>query len=229
MSRDTLELLSNEYAVSGYVARQSLISASTRPVSVQPQELQLSSAFQQRQVEGDAASNLFPLMSKLLPTIDLFVMDIMVERLGVRNFGGSFLTYSNELLNTVFGSKISSKNRFTKFGSDEHFIRWSEGARKLSDTINTCEMQSRAVVLQTPWASHSSTGTATQGFRGMSPSSINDAFARYYKYLETLGFQLIRLPVELAVADDNHKWGPAGYHYVSQAYDWLASEIRKIQ
>ena len=37
--------------------------------------------------------------------------------------------------------------------------------------------------------------------------------------------RILRVPDELVVADDAHRWGAAPFHYATSLYSWVADEL----
>ncbi|WP_425256334.1 DUF6270 domain-containing protein [Pseudarthrobacter sp. J47] len=82
VSRDAFKDLGAGYTLLGYVARQSLISGLSRPTNLLDGQA-LDSALQNRSLSGDLKSNLLPTLRRFADQIDLFVVDLTDERLGV--------------------------------------------------------------------------------------------------------------------------------------------------
>lgn len=228
VTRDSFELLKPDYKLLGYVARQSLVSSGHAPIIVPKSETNLESPFQQRQLRGDVDSSLLPTLRRCAGTSDSIILDLVVERLGVRQYQQGFLTRSNELARSALGESLTSEHPSVRFATDRHFKLWCYGARQLVDVLRRESALERTLVFDTPWASFTQTGIEVPGFRNQSPSKMNELFERYYAYLRELGLHIVRLPDELVLSDDDHQWGPAPYHYHREAYVWLAQQVRRL-
>src|SRR5690625_4557605 len=100
VSRDMFEFLPEQFTLVEYVARQSMISTISPPVPL-PREPALKSDFQRRMVRGDFASALGSSLHDRATEIDILVLDLIDERLGVIPVSGCrYLTRSQELLDS---------------------------------------------------------------------------------------------------------------------------------
>lgn len=52
----------------------------------------------------------------------------------------------------------------------------------------------------------------------MTPEWFNEKIELYWREAENAGVKLARVPQELALADPNHRWGPAYFHYEPVTY-----------
>ena len=110
-------------------------SARTRPPR-QPPDLDLSSAFQKRMVEGDIRSLGSRLLAGSVPSEhDLVLLDLVDERVGVAPFRGSWVTLSGEM-RRVKALPPSAMREAVPFGGDEHFSLWSECARRVREDLD---------------------------------------------------------------------------------------------
>ncbi len=228
VTRDSFELLKSDYKLLGYVARQSLVSSGQARIVVPEEQTRLESAFQQRQLRGDLESNFFPTLRKFAGSSDAIILDLVVERLGVRQYQKGFLTRSNELVKSQLGKSLTTAHPSIRFATERHFKLWRYSARQLVQVLRKESALERTVVFDTPWASHTQDGTEVAGFRNQSPEEMNELYEPYYAYLRELGLRVERLPNELVLSDGNHQWGPAPYHYVPGAYAWMAQKVKAL-
>lgn len=228
VTRDSVELLKADYKLVGYVARQSLVSASHARIVVPKGQTSLESPFQQRQLQGDVESSLFPMLRRCSDASDAIIVDLVVERFGVRKYQEGFLTQSNELAKSSLGKSLTPAHPAIRLSTERHFKLWSYGARQLVGVLREESALERTIVFDTPWASQTRAGTELAGFRNRTPRRMNELYEPYYAYLRELGLRVRRLPDELVLSDDQHQWGPAPYHYVPEAYEWLAQEVRSL-
>lgn len=225
VSRDTYELIKAQNSLTHYVARQSLISAASKPerrINLKD----LSENFNSRMIKGDIQSSLFNKIKQYNDSIDVFLFDILSERLGVfRISGGTYITNSTELAN----SNILSKNEFSKtlirFGSDRHFSIWKESAEQLRDLLEAHGILRKSYLIRANWTDLTIQGTPVPKFRGIESEKANEMYGRYYDLLGKLGFQTIEPEPKIAQSDEDHKWGPSQYHYQREFYNKVIEEL----
>ena len=225
VSRDTVEFAKHtDFKVLRYVARQSLLSVGSDAKSNIP-DFKLKSSFQQRMLESDLSGNLMREISKK-NGIDVFVWDLVVERTGVWEFpDGSIATNSAELRRLEGMPQILKKARKIPFGSAEHFQRWQGAAALFTEFLDFLGLKQKCLVLAPEWAEYRSDNKKTGRIRGLSASQYNEMFRRYYVVLERLGITVSR--IDGTVADENHKWGNAPFHFTRSAYASMEYEIKK--
>ncbi|MEE1620776.1 DUF6270 domain-containing protein [Zafaria sp. Z1313] len=228
VTRDSFAYIEDEYRLVKYVARQSLISAGHPPVDIAPEQSRLESSFQNSQLRGDIESSLLPALRSQAASVDAVVLDLVVERLGVVKFGDGFLTRSNELSKSPAHALLTPEHEVVRFATPRHLRLWKYSARRLVQTLSRRGALERTVVLDTPWATHSNSGAPVAGYRNRPSEAMNELYRPYFAYLAELGVRVERLPDEFVVADDDHQWGVAPYHYVPAAYEWIASVVRSV-
>lgn len=225
VSRDTVEFAKHtDFKVLRYVARQSLLSVGSDAKSNVP-DFQLESSFQQRMLESDLSGNLMHEISNM-DGIDAFVWDLVIERTGVWEFlDGSIATNSAELRRLDGMPQILRKARKIPFGSAEHFQRWQGAAALFTEYLDILGLKEKCLVLAPEWAEYRTDSERTGRIRGLSASQYNEMFRKYYVVLERLGITVAR--IDGTVADENHKWGNAPFHFTRSAYASMEYEIKK--
>ncbi|GGG64061.1 hypothetical protein GCM10011374_29510 [Kocuria dechangensis] len=228
VSRDTFEFLGPGFELSTYVARQSLISATTPAIEL-PGELELTSNFQRRAVSDDFASRAVVRLRGKIKETDLLLLDLVDERLGVLSWPGSrWVTRSSELKHSGVLGSLSHRPVHVAFGTSRHLQLWSVALQRFTHRLRHAGLLDRVVVVRAPWADVTVQGDALPSFAGHTIAEVNAMFERYYALLENLGYRSIELPSELAVSDREHRWTAAPYHYQKPAYEYLAQEIRRV-
>lgn len=223
VSRDAYEGIQEDHRLLGYIARQSLISAASKPTELLDGN-SLKSGFQNRSLTGDLQSSLHGAVKRSAPETDLLLIDLTDERLGVRALpDGSYITDSAELHLSKGLDSIRALRIY--FGSDHHFELWSDAADKFASAVETSGLLSKALVLETPWADLTETGVEVPRYRGLPAAEVSALYSRYHAHLSGLGFRTVTLPSHLSVAAQEHKWGHAPYHYAEPAYQWLRDEV----
>lgn len=223
VTRDTFEFLKDEHTLTGYVARQSLVSAASIPTTVAG-PIQ-GEGFEYRAARGDLYSSLYGSLAGV-PETDIFIMDLLVERFGV--FGlpdGSYVTRTPNLRKAGAIEALWPTLRHIKMGTEEHFLLWSDAATKLVQHLSNIGLLDRTLLFETPWASVTTTGDPVPPYVGWTAESAEITYAPYYAKMKQLGVQSTRLPQEYAVSTDDHRWGASPYHYIPAAYEWMRDEI----
>lgn len=225
VSRDTYELIKNENSLTHYIARQSLISAASKP----EQRILTDSLppnFNARMVKGDIQSSLFPKIIQKSKDIDIFLFDILSERLGVhRIHGGTYITNSTELVSSKLLSNFEVPRTLIRFGSDRHFDIWSNSAMQLRDLLRSKNLLEKSYLIKANWTDSTIQGTVTPQFRDLDAATANALYERYYTQLSLLGFKTIEPETNISLSDENHKWGPSQYHYQDDFYTKIIAEL----
>ncbi|AOZ73396.1 hypothetical protein BK816_00445 [Boudabousia tangfeifanii] len=210
-----------------YIARQSLISAFSQ---VDLESLTIAfpeSHFQQRALKEDIRSSLVESLNQSLEEIDYLIWDLADERLGVFGLHPSgYITRSYEMLELNGMDFVPEKGRLIDFGTDEHFNLWCNALEKFNDFLNSKNLLEKTILWYVPWAFDNIDGTpAPQSFR-LNTVKINLAYVRYYQQvIDTTSIRVISPPDELVLADPNHKWGPAPFHYQNAVYESLIEQL----
>ena len=225
VSRDAFELMKPEHKLLAYVARQSLISATSRPTSLLAGP-DLESEFQHRMVKGDLESNLYRLLQEHHQSIDVVLMDLTDERLGVMKLPDStFITRSTELMKSGLMGQLETVPGTIHMGADRHFMFWSRSAQRFAALLEALGLLGKTLVLNTPWATVSTDGRPVHRYRDYDTVEMSGHLERYARYLEGLGFGVVDMPAELAVTTPDHKWGLEPFHYSDPAYEWIKIQV----
>lgn len=205
----------------GYVARQSLPSAFA-PAKLSDYILAPTlSGFQQRMIKGDIQSSLPSILTEQASKIDIIIWDLNIERVGFSalNTGG---------IVTRNGAQMTSKSVLVEdayaFGSDSHFRIWDLALEKFVELLRNTGLLCRTFVNATPWATEADVSVSATRW---DPHDFNRLIPRYWERAESAGIKLIHVPSKKALADPDHKWGPAYFHYQPQAYKTQVKLIAK--
>lgn len=224
VSRDSYNLVKERHSLSGYVARQSFISATSKPTALLP-GTDMESKFQNRMLMGDINSNALTIMRSKASEIDLLVIDLTDERLGVHKLpDGSCVTRSTELVTSRRLLGLETPPGLIRFGTERHEIFWKRSASIIMRRLSEMNLLSNTLVMNTPWA------LQTLDSPGFSAKAIQEAknarfwLSRYAQHCQSLGVAVVTLPEELALATNDHRWGLAPYHYSSDAYKWMVEQ-----
>lgn len=224
VSRDSYNLVKERHSLSGYVARQSFISATSKPTSLLPGS-DMESQFQNRMLTGDLKSNALAVMRSKASEIDLLVIDLTDERLGVHKLpDGSFVTRSTELVSSRRLLSLETPPGLIRFGTERHEIFWKRSASIMMRRLSEMNLLRKTLIMNTPWAFE------TLDSPRFSAESIQEAknarywLSRYAQHCQSLGAAVVNLPEELALATSDHRWGLARYHYSNDAYKWMVDQ-----
>lgn len=228
VSRDTFGVLPEEFTLTRYVARQSLISAGTDATSVRSQLTDPASKFQARMVHGDLAGDLYRALDQHAEKIDIVLIDLVDERGGVIRFDDAYATKLSEFWGAG-GREASGGAAQVAFGTDEHFALWRAGAKHFVGALRAAELIDRALVIHAPWAAQYDTGEPLEIPEWMIPPAVaNQQYGRYIDVLRQLGLRVVELPEELARTSKDHQWGASPFHYQHRAYEYFADAIGSL-
>lgn len=220
VSRDTFEHLDPEqFELVQYVARQSALSATTRPVDmIAPPTLE--SRFQQRMITGDFGSSLRPLLAQHAAEIDVLLIDLTDERLGVYLLpDGTVVTRSVELIESGAESSLPQGAHHVAFGTQQHYEYWSGAIRALGDSIRQTVPRAAVALLDIPWAEWSESGQQTPDSFGIGAAQANPVFRSYVEVAaQALGAHVVTLDPSEVMSGPHHPWGDAPFHYAEKVY-----------
>lgn len=221
VSRDSVDLAGGgRLKVMDYIARQSLISAGQDASRLFPEDAQVAHRFQRRMMVADFSGDLAQRLEKAAPKTDLLLWDLTDERHGVHVVDdGAVITRSIDLIAVPETLAIAETARHVPFGTDEHFALWAPRAEQFRDHLRELGLLDQTVVLQVPWALVTADGRETPLSMGTSAIEANEVYRRYYEHLRELGFVIIELQPLGVLADPDHRWGLAPFHYTQDVYE----------
>lgn len=224
VSRDTFEFLPDDYELLGYVARQSWISAGNVAGDVTIGEM--SSDFQRRMTEGDAAGDAMDRIEARAEETDLLLLDLCDERLGILELeDGSVVTRSVEKIGNGAQATLDEDGRALPLGDPNHLERWRRAAAAIRDRLKVVGLLPKTLVLAPEWALFDDEADPSPTSFGMSAVDMNGRYEAYYAELEALGFRVVRLGPTLAGSE--HKWGRAPFHFHDSIYQQLVGAIER--
>ncbi|WP_427007089.1 DUF6270 domain-containing protein [Pseudarthrobacter sp. H2] len=227
VSRDAFPLLGPEYKLLTYVARQSMISAMSKPTDLLQGDT-LSSAFQDRSLAGDIRSNLLQLVRRFASDIDVLVIDLTDERLGVvRLPDGTHVTRSHELVSSGRLKAVQGRTQDIRILTERHWTLWEAAATRLLGALSQLGLREKTVILNTPWAEMTQAGDPAPPLWNFDTAEVNAYFNECCAHMRSLGYKVVDLPAELRYAAVDHKWGAAPYHFGDSAMAWIAGQIQE--
>lgn len=227
VARDTVDLAGPEnLEVVAYIARQSLLSAEHDASPRFPAEVSIDSDFQRRMMTGDFAGNLRERLEEVAEQTDVLMWDLADERHGVHLFeDGSIVTRSIDIVRQPEVLSVVEGARHIPFGEDEHFTLWAPRAEKLREVLRELGLFDKTVVLRVPWALVTTEGKSTPWSMGTNAREANAAYHRYYEHLAGLGFRILELQPLGVLADPEHRWGLAPFHYTQDVYEEIMQRV----
>ncbi|WP_419177478.1 DUF6270 domain-containing protein [Serinicoccus chungangensis] len=228
VSRDTFDFLADsQFELVTYVARQSLWSATSGPNTDAPPEFQSTSPFQRRMLMGDWEGSLLGLLRQHSEGIDLLLWDLFDERLGANRLAnGKVVTRSVDTLSTGLEAALPPTSSRITFGLDQHLRGFTDAVTRFGTELDSLDLLKRTLVVAPPWATTTAKGTPAPPSYSLMPDRANEIMQAYYEVVHTtLGLPLVTVSPTEAVADPEHKWGLAPFHYSRAVYESLASQI----
>tara|TARA_B000000532_G_C18866573_1_gene406523 strand:+ start:750 stop:1457 length:708 start_codon:yes stop_codon:yes gene_type:complete len=216
VSRDFAEFMS--WPVSNYQARSSFATKSTIPVDFDESYLiRLSSPFQQRMVRWDLLKRKFDSGDSIFLMIDL-----IDERFDVYLVDSSTVTRSKPfhdcgILESISGNKIRLER-----GGEDHIRLFQEGLSVFSEWVNVPIILHRA-----NWASMMKTEHGVRPMENiLQVERENALLERLYSLVvkELKPVFVVESP-SLLIADPNHKWGLAPFHYIPEYYEEIDRQM----
>nr|WP_241429388.1 DUF6270 domain-containing protein [Agrococcus sp. ARC_14] len=230
VARDTIEFAdADSIDLRGYVARQSLISAGVDASGHLPDSLGITSKFQERMIRADFVGNLLDRLDGMAGELDVLLWDLADERHGVHRFpDGSIVTRSIDTIRAESVSSVLEEAEHIPLGSNDHFALWTKHVDAFDERLRKLNLFDRTIVLDVPWALRTTEGKTTPWSMGVRAGDANKNYQRYYDYLRQTGHHMVELPVEKVLADPNHRWGLAPFHYTPEVYREVLWQVREV-
>lgn len=204
-----------------YVARQSIISA-FRPAD--PKNFSIPSdlpSFQRRMFDWDIKGLLPRKIEEHCHETDLLIWDLMIERVGVAKVATGGMVTRNGVPQSSTGNLKGSY----VFGTDAHMRQWTWALERFVALLDSTGLKEKTVINATPWATVDSAGNPATSESTMKPEWFNENVRNYWQAAERMGIKIAQVDAKDAIADPNHKWGPAYFHYVPHTY---RAQLKKI-
>lgn len=223
VARDIVRIIPGRFGLVHYAARQSWISAASRPLK-RPTNIDLGS-FSTRSIVGDFLSNIPGTIRKFGGEADVILIDIASDRHGVYPVGDSFISNTGELRRANLLQTVKH-GPLVEFGTREHQRLFKLAVAKMKRTMVAAGVFDKALVIKIQFAGKSNDGTPMPLARGMTSDEVNSKYEYYYQVFEDLGFHVTPTPPkDLQVANTEHKWGLQQDHFIDSLYYWWADEI----
>lgn len=229
VARDTIEFAAaGSVDLRGYVARQSLISVDNDASAHLPASMTVSSKFQERMIRSDFSGRLLDRVDAMAVELDVLLWDLADERHGVYRFpDGSVSTRSIDTMRIPELEAQFREAELLPFGTSEHLSMWTQCAQAFAKRLRSLELFDRTVVLEVPWAVLTTEGKPSPWSMGVRAKDANKHYQPYYAALRELGFRAVELPEALVLADPQHRWGLAPFHYSPAVYREVLRQLRE--
>jgi len=224
VSRDMVSRFPGEFDLVAYIARTSMASIGLHPVAdaqARAAVERLASAFQRRMLLNDLDKTT---VAQIASTEhDILMLDFIDERFSLVRAEGNWLsrlfpsrrswfTFSSELKNGGF----EPGERETLAPDDEAFLPlWIAGIERLLASVD----RDKVVLNRTFWAERFVEGSDPAKVEWIARNAgwirrNNALLQRLYDAVEARwSLKTIHYPQESLVADPDHEWGTAPYHY----------------
>jgi len=221
VSRDMLDASSGQFDVAGYLARTSMTGVGLPMVGmrgIRDGVYGMSNPELRRMTFNDLDKG--TLSNIAAAKFDAVLLDFVEERFDLCMAQDSLFSYTSEL-KQVISKEISLD--FLKPGSEAFIALWLSGFERLMSALD-----GRLVILNRVfWAEKFPNGEAVAS-RGWIHYN-NALLQRLYELVDRYwAIPIIDYPTTHWVADLEHRWGKAPYHYTAPVYAHGAGELQRI-
>lgn len=223
VSREAITAVPGRFELASYVARTSMASIGTSPVSdreVREKVAGLSNPFQRRMISNDLDKSTLQLIRSV--PHDILLIDFIDERFNLALAGDTLFSLSGELEGSGFGIG----QRAVVAPESETFLSlWMAGISRLLASVD----QRKVVVNRIYWAERFPDGkpSASRGWVRRNNALLQRLYDTVDRYWS---LKHIDYPPGVLIADPNHRWGVAPYHFAApfhrhavEELAWLAS------
>jgi hypothetical protein len=218
VTRDIFRILEKDHLVGKYSARSSLISRVSPPLKVgfDSKLVSLNSNWQQKMVKQD--------FEKTGICLDEFyegilIIDFIDERLKLLRIGDTFVTESTELLKLDLES-ILQPNEILSRGSHQDFDLWLTACNKFTEIIPK-QIRDKTILHKAFWANQYIENGQIKNFEDHKKIEFfNNNLLYYYDTFQSIykPGTTIEIESKKRLADANHRWNLAAFHYVPEYY-----------
>lgn len=207
-----------------YIARTGMLSITSKPLNVSIKELNNESNFQKRMVYWDLNKLIQSKVTDLIG--EYLIIDLIDERLKRVMINGSIVTLSSELKKSGYlkDKKISHVN----FDIEE----WKSSCDKFYDII-TKKFSEKNIILNKVYCSEryiDNDGNKKE-FNNeelLHIKQFNKELEEMYSYFQSKFTNANVIYIEEVLADENHIWGLAPYHYEEKYYIQFIEKLTDI-
>lgn len=201
----------------GYVARQSLISATAPARTSEFRTESIQSAFQKRMAEGDIRGNVVPKLVSDPASYDVILWDITDERLGVYQVpSGGYVSRVVDYGAGIYRGQ-APLTAPVRVGTNAHRDLWLHALDDFLEQLDDAGVKERLILNALPWATEDEAGQPT-GTAGADPHAFNAVLSEYSQEVEERGIRVARPNPKRVLQATTHQWGPAPFHYTMDTY-----------
>lgn len=233
VTRDTFEIGGSFEGPLAYHARSSWVSQATSAEEQPPVSTPTGTGFADRMVREDLEKSVLTQLATKNP--DIVVIDLIDERFDLVSVGGAYYSMNDyyERLELEPSMREASEEVLA-FRDDARDEAFAEAVRQLVPRWLEALPDTR-FVLHLAWYTARS-ADPERPFYASAPAAVawcNERLAHHYRCLiEAFGGRLHVVEAareRFLVADPDHKWGLAHYHYVPDYYAEILTQILEVR
>lgn len=220
VSRDAFDYQQGLFSLVKYVARTSLAAQLAAPIVLPDLLAKVPSKFQHEMMLIDMDKSLFKLLQQ--HEYDMLLVDLIDERFSIGLFNGARLTLSREFLDA--NAKVQTYPEWNRF-SDEKFAAWQRGFSELVALVKAKVKPVKIIINKVYFADKVGPNTLSAvpctAFLATEITRNNDYLSKMYQFIANTFPEIhcIQYTSDYFVANPQHKWGLAPFHYVDDLYN----------
>ena len=225
---DSAYLAPDEMQLVLYHSRHSFISLNSPPLALDDDALPWSSKYAKKEILGEFRKTV--LAETARAEADLIVFDFMDERLDLLRCGDSYVVAFDELFDSGFPGNLPYKFERISRHCPEVTQLWEMSSIAVAAQLRESAPQARFALHRAWMAECYENGSETLPFHDAElgyVARMNALLAEYYAHFEKIfpGLEVIEID-RPRIADAQHRWGLAPYHYKPEYYVELNARMR---
>ena len=219
VSRDFAEFES--WDVVHYQARSSMCTKASNPAIFSSKVLEkIQSNFQRRMVKWDLEIKKFNTNDS-----EILLIDLIDERFDIHRREGNLSTRSKAYFDSGVGDTIPGDLEKIIRGSDHHFSLFREGVKQFANWIDI-----PVILHDARWATKFRKDGEIFDMDNLKKCDFENKLLENLSeiILEEIDFSGVISCDEFCIADPNHKWGLAPFHYIPEYYTEIGHSIEKL-
>ncbi|MGP5646295.1 DUF6270 domain-containing protein [Psychrobacter celer] len=219
---------SDDLKVVGYNARSSLATLSPDNVAKKISDKNyealsfIESDFQRRMVESDFNNSILESISN--NNYDILLIDLMVDRFNLGVLEDKLITVS-----TSFALSKIKPESFIKTHSEQFLSEWYKGVENFLSVIDKTVGREKIKLNKIYWADRATDEKHTVEInKRWDVAKNNNKLNVLYSFLEKRlpATSIIEVSKELFIANPNHQWGLAPFHYTDDYYTTMVEILK---
>lgn len=236
-----------------YFCRQSIVSSLSMPIRCDMKEVKLTSPFQKRQLHNDFSKNLFSVLAS--DASEYLIIDLIDERFSLIHYRDSFITNSTSLMESNYieepevieYKKLNGKYIFDGKDLDEYLDKFSKLILNIYEPekiiIHKAFMLDNYIdkrgelhkfpinyILENKKVNQRLDYMYNRLINNLGPVHVIDICKNekiYQIKIKKMLCSYTKNKKDLALADENNKWGLAPMHYHEQYYKAVLLQLYK--